>query len=55
MMMKKKHKWGRAVILLLVLILFAAGLYSLRITSVQYVGNTRYSEEEMSRLLFGEL
>lgn len=54
MMMKKKHKWGRAVILLLVLILFVAGLYSLRITSVQYVGNTRYSEEEMSRLLFLE-
>lgn len=52
--MKKRHKLGIAAALLLVFFLLAAGLYSLRITSIQYIGNTRYSEEEMNRLLFEE-
>lgn len=52
--MKKRHKLGITAIVFLVLFLLAAGLYSLRIVSVQYVGNTRYSEEEMDQLLFEE-
>lgn len=52
--MKKKHRWGTVVVLLLVFVLFAAGLYSLRIRSIQYIGNTRYSDEEMNHLLFQE-
>jgi len=52
--MKKNHKLGIAIVLLLVLFLFAGALYSLRIISVQYSGNVRYSEEEMNQLLFKE-
>lgn len=52
--MKKKRKMGTAAVFLLVLAVIAAGLYSLRITSVEYIGNTRYSNEEMNRLLFRE-
>lgn len=52
--MKKKRKWSTVVVLLLVFVLFLAGLYSLRISSVQYIGNTRYTDEEMNRLLFQE-
>lgn len=52
--MRKKHRWSRAAGLFLVVFLFLAGLYSLRIRSVQYTGNTRYTEEEMNQLLFQE-
>ncbi len=52
--MRKKHRWGILAVLFLVFALFAAGLYSLRITSIQYAGNTRYSDDEMSQLLFQE-
>ena len=52
--MRKKHRWGTLAVLFLAFALFAAGLYSLRITSIRYAGNTRYSDEEMSHLLFQE-
>lgn len=52
--MKKKHKWGTVAVWFFVVALLALVLYSLRITSVQYTGNTRYTDEEMNHLLFRE-
>lgn len=52
--MRKKHKWRKRAGLFLAFVLFLAGLYSLRIRSVQYTGNTRYTDEEMNQLLFQE-
>lgn len=52
--MKKKHWWILWIVLLLSLFVLLTALYSLRITTIEYMGNQHYTEEEMSSQLFKE-
>lgn len=50
--MKIRYKVLLALAVLAVLAIFVSVLYSLRITNVSYVGNTRYTEEELNEKIF---
>lgn len=50
--MKRKHKLFIATGVLLFICLLLIGVYTIRITSVTYIGNTRHTEEELTELLF---
>ena len=50
--MKRKHRLFIVTGGLLLLCLLCIGFYVIRITSVTYIGNTRYTEEELTELLF---
>lgn len=50
--MKVRYKLMLAAGVLAVLLVSAAVLYSLRVTDISYVGNTRYTEEELNEKIF---
>lgn len=50
--MKIRYKVLLALAVLAVLAIFVSVLYSMRITNISYVGNTRYTEEELNEKIF---
>lgn len=50
--MKARYKALLVLGVLAVLLVLASVLYSLRITDISYVGNTRYTEEELNEKIF---